>query len=287
MTTNGEGDVRTRGGMKKLLAVSATALIAGAALAVPALALPGPAGINGAGKNISVFHNIDFVAAIGYQPGTEMTVEVFKKDGTTLKGTATGTAVDAEGEGAGLEVNHGPEGAPVPGDCWEGTVPNVVPGDLIRVTGTNPNGTEVTDEVLVDNIRINRAPADNTATVKNKTDVIVRGVASYANGTPIPIAKLNSGEVRQPKPRFRANPNRIIRTPGTTNGWTAIYRAPYKIFQMPDPLTLAQQKRAVLNGTHAMGYGHVAPLPPETQLVEGVGTANGPAAGCPGGPAGG
>ncbi len=277
MNTDREGHpVRGRGGgIRKGFALTAAALIAGAMLATTAWAMPTGNGVR-ADHNISVFHNLDFVAAFGYVVGEQLTVEVFRNG--NLIGTASGPAQNIdEGlpQNGALEVNHGPEGAPLPGDCWTGAVPDIRPGDRVAVTDSN----DVTDEVLVDRITITKGPYDVTSTVRNKTDVAVEGRAAYADGRPIPIAKLNSGELRQAEPRFRATPNKVERIPGSTDRWRATYRAPYRIFQIKDPLTLQQQKRAVLNGDHAMGYGHVAPLPTETQLVEGLG-GGGPAVGC-------
>ena len=277
MNTDHEGrPVRGRGGgIKKRLALSAATLVAGVMVATTAWAMPTGNGVR-ADHNISVFHNLDFVAAFGYVVGEQLTVEVFRNG--NLIGTASGPAQDIdEGlpQNGALEVNHGPEGAPLPGDCWTGAVPNIRPGDRVAVT----DGNGVTDEVLVDNIVITKGAYDVTSTA-NTTDVAVEGRAAYADGRPIPIARLNSGELRQQEPRFRASPTRVERIKGTTDRWRAIYKAPYRVFQMPEPLSQQQQKRAVLNGDHAMGYGHVAPLPTETQLVEGVGGGGGPALGC-------
>ena len=80
-----------------------------------------PTGIRD-GHNITVFHNIDFVATFGHQVGTPLTVEVFR--GPHLIARAAGPAV-ATAEGPGLEVNHGPEFAAQPGDCWEGATPDI------------------------------------------------------------------------------------------------------------------------------------------------------------------
>ncbi|MGH2819567.1 MAG: hypothetical protein ACRDJ5_02810 [Actinomycetota bacterium] len=262
--------------MKGLLALSATALIASTSVAIPSSAMPAPAGIR-EGRNVAVFHNLDFVAAFGYTLGSEMTVEVFR-NGVSI-GTATGNTVDAEGDGAGaMEVNHGPEGAPQPGDCWTGTTPDILPGDRVVVTADGGR-----DAILVDNIKFTTGPFLNKASA-NRTDIFIEGRASFADGRPIPIKQLDSGELRKPTPRFRANPNKVIRIPGTKNGFRAIYKAPYKHFQMPEPLSIRQQKRAILTGDHAMGYGHVDPLPAETQLVEGLG-GGGPALGCEDSPA--
>jgi hypothetical protein len=129
-------------------AAAAAAAIASAAAAVPALGAEGPDGVR-PGNNITVFHNIDMVIASGGVAGGQTQVDVFR--GPYRVATTRGAAVDA-GEGPALEVNHGPEGAPQPGDCFEGATPNVQPGDRIRVS--NPGGPAGVDDVIVDDIRI-------------------------------------------------------------------------------------------------------------------------------------
>ncbi|MGB3634569.1 MAG: chitobiase/beta-hexosaminidase C-terminal domain-containing protein, partial [Rubrobacteraceae bacterium] len=271
MTANYEvSPEKGRRRLKKLLAASAAALVVSAGLAATSWALPTGPGIRD-GKNITVAHNIDFVAVFGYTVGDPMTVEVFR-NGVKI-GTAGGPAQNTA-EGGGLEVNHGPAGAPQPGDCWENITPDIIPGDRIVVTGDGG-----TDEVLVDDILITDDPIDATDTA-DTSDVYVEGHASFADGTPIPVDQLNSGEIRVGS-RFRAGPNEVVRTPGTTDGFRAIYKEPYNIERNRDNV---DPKQAILNGDHAMGYGHVAPLPPESQFVEGVGNANGPALGCEGSP---
>ncbi|MGH2820680.1 MAG: chitobiase/beta-hexosaminidase C-terminal domain-containing protein [Actinomycetota bacterium] len=272
-TTDNADPERDNHRMRGLLAVSAVALIAGGTLAPSSSAMPTGSGVR-AGKNVAVFHNLDFVAAFGYPIGKPMTVEVFR-NGVEI-GSATGPAV-ATPEGGGIEVNHGPEGAPRPGDCWTRTTPDIRPGDRIVVSGDGGS-----DKVLVDNIAFTRGPIDDRSTA-DPSDVYIEGRASFADGTPIPIPRLDSGELRQGDPRFRANPNEVERIPATRDGWRATYKAPYKIFQIKVPLTPQQQKDAIHHGDHAMGYGHVFPLPAETQLVEGLG-GGGPALGCEGSP---
>ena len=143
---------RMRPGRTALLASAASAALAATALTgAPASAtLSGP-GVT-AGHNITVFHNIDFVAVFGWGLGDTLTVTV-ERDGVLI-GTATGAAVDTP-EGPGLEVNHGPEGAPLPGDCWEGHTPDIRPGDVVSVT----DGA-VTDQVTVDNIAFTGQPSE-------------------------------------------------------------------------------------------------------------------------------
>ena len=65
----------------------------------------------------------------------------------TSIGTVTAPTVDTR-TGPGIEINHGPIGLAQPGDCWDGTTPNILRGDRIVVT----EGTD-TDEVTVDDIR--------------------------------------------------------------------------------------------------------------------------------------
>lgn len=272
MATDHEGLIGGGAGkITKLLAVSAAALVLSVALAASSSALPTGPGVRD-GKNITVAHNIDFVAVFGYTVGDPMTVEVFR-NGVKI-GTASGSA-QSTADGGGLEVNHGPVGAPQPGDCWENITPDIIPGDRIVVTGDGG-----TDEILVDDILITNDPVDDTTTA-DPSDVYVEGHASYADGTPIPVDQLNSGEIRAGS-RFRASPNEVVRTPGMTDGYRAVYKDPYNIERNRDGI---DPKKAILNGDHAIGYGHVVSLPPESQLVEGVGNnANGPALGCEGSP---
>ncbi len=104
--------------------LKAAAAVAAAAL-VPTMLSTTPAQgtvVNVAdGHNITVFHNIDFVAVVGYDEGEVLTVQVVR-NGAVI-GTATGPARGDAVDGFGLEVNHGPEGAPLAGDCWVGGTP--------------------------------------------------------------------------------------------------------------------------------------------------------------------
>src|SRR3712207_4233314 len=88
---------------KKLLAVSATAVLASLAVAVPALAATPPR----LPHDITAFPQRDMVAADGYAPNTRLNITVRSADGT-LEGRAVGTT-DRTGF---LEVNH-PGGI-----CW-------------------------------------------------------------------------------------------------------------------------------------------------------------------------
>lgn len=224
--------------------------------------------------NVTIFANIDLVAVFGDAPGVVTRVEALRND--VRIGWAQGPAVEL-GEfpapnAGGMEVNHGVEGAAGDGDCWASFTPDLMAGDVIRVT----RGTAV-EQVRVDDITI-----DGMAFNAPNGDVHVTGRAALANGAPIPIADLDAGEVRQAVPRYRANPSEVIRTPGTTDGWTAIYKPPFTPFSEVSPaLSVDERRQALLTNEHAMGYGHVAPLPAETQLADGL-EGSGPAIGCEG-----
>ena len=246
--------------------ISAAAVAAASlALAAPAAAMPTGAGVR-AGHNVSVFATIDFVGAFGYSVGTPMTVEVLRNGHSISSVTAP---THSTPDGGGLEVNHGPLGAAQPGDCWEGFTPDIKPGDVVRVTADGG-----IDEVMVDNIRIDQGP---TETAPGSGIFEMKGVASFGDGTPIPLDRLDSGELRNTS-QFRVMPNAVTRTAGTTDGWTASYHAPFNVTRNgtgADPLFAIPSANVI-----GMGYGHVAPLPAETQLAAGVGLTPGPALGC-------
>jgi hypothetical protein len=243
--------------------------VAGSAIAaVPASAfvLDPPA----AGRNISVFHNLDFVAVFGYPDAGALQVDVVR--GAHRIGTVSANAIVTP-DGPGLEINHGVEGTAGPGDCWTGSTPDIQPGDEIVVR----SGADV-DRIAVDHITIDGDPQ-----LMPNGDIQVRGTAERANATrdPIPANALDSAEFRLGG--FRGAPDSIVATPGTTSGWTAIINPPYDgdlaSFRNQGNLSEAQRKEALLGRIHTIGYGHVEVPPAETQLFEGEETP-GPAAGC-------
>jgi hypothetical protein len=229
------------------------------------------------GRNVTVFANIGLVGATGYTVDSRMRIDVVR-DGHAVA-SASGSALSGD-EGIGLMVNHGPSTAvALPGDCWTNSTPRIRPGDVIRVSADGG-----VDTVGVDDIRITVAPH------LVGDDVVVEGVARYADGTPISVAALDSGEVRNgAAPRIRATPTRIDRVDGTDDGWRMVFeRSPaagpaYGVFRNDDGAELDEQRDQILGGDHAIGYGHVDPLPAVTQLAEGMQTSA-PAPGCEGSP---
>ncbi|MEA2321580.1 MAG: hypothetical protein QOD81_1430 [Solirubrobacteraceae bacterium] len=255
----------------------AAALAASAVATAPAHAEQTGVGVT-AGHSVSVFHNLDFVAALGHPRDADVQVDVWR--GSHRIGTARGPAgglANATPDAIGLEVNHAPAGAPAPGECWTGHTPDIVPGDRIVVREYDADAVTVTstDEVTVDRIRIDSAPEE-----LSNGDIVVRGIAERVDGTPIDVASLDSGEFRNGG--FRGSPDRVVRTSGTRSGWTAVYEKPYDgrttPFRNRDNLDEAARKRALLGATHAMGFGHLVPGP-DAQVFDGVDTP-GPVAGC-------
>lgn len=243
------------------------AVIATMALAATALAaLPASASITGngvrAGSNITVLHNIDLIAVAGYgQGGGLVTIEVLR-NGVTI-GSASGPAQIIEGA-SGLEVNHGVEGDPAPGDCFDGHTPDVRPGDVIQVTDSGG-----TDEVTVDDISFTGDP------VLDGQDVLVHGVARRFNGTPIPPAQLNGAEFRAGSP-LRAGADEIQVTGGPGGAFTMRYEFPFDFARNRDNLSPAEIQDLLLGDGHAIGIVGVS----EGMLVEGLEDTPGPAAGC-------
>lgn len=253
--------------------------------ALPLVATPAAASLTGPevdrGENITVFHNIDMVAVFGVGAvGDVVTVQVIR-EGNEI-GTATGPLVDTDdreaGDQPGLEVNHGVDGTPAAGDCWTGTAPNVSPKDQIVVRN---HRTGDLDQVTVDEIRFT-GREHNDATGQ----VLLHGIAKRFDGSNIDPDALDSGEFRAVGGKFRAAPNDVVARPGVDGGFTAIYTLPYAVERNRDNLTNEQMETALATQDgHAIGFGHTDPLPLESMLVDGLGEANGPAEGCPGGPA--
>jgi len=224
------------------------------------------------GHNITVFHNIDFVATFGHAAET-LTVEV-SRNGVVI-GSSSGPTVDTP-EGPGLEVNHGPEGAPVDGDCWVGHTPDIRPGDRVTVRGAG-----FTDTVLVDDIAFTGPPRE----LKNG-DIVVPFRAYRADGGAIPPASIDSAEFRAASNnsvRFEGNRVKVERRPGAKPGqlWQR-YPSPFRPSRNDDqnPFNQAELRRALLRDGHATGFGHVAPLPQESMLYDGLSDTPGPAIGC-------
>jgi hypothetical protein len=213
------------------------------------------------GHNIGVFHEIDFISAFGHTPGERLTVEVFRGDHRIARVAAPALATPG---GAGLEINHGPEGAPRPGDCWSQVTPDIRPYDRIRVTSANGG----TDEILVDDIVVESGPVIDAAA---PADVVLTGHARSALGGPV-TAPLEA-EFRSTS-KLRGGPTRIERR--TEDTFKVVYTTPAQM-ERGGSASAAQLMAGAAE--HTVGFGHVDPASPETQIAD-AGGAPGPAVGC-------
>jgi hypothetical protein len=266
------GGTTYRRWMKRAVAVSIASLAPAAMSDAPA---QGTVVDIAPGHNITVFHNIDFIATFGHGLGDDLTVEV-RRNGVVI-GSSAGPTVETP-EGPGLEVNHGPEGVPADGDCWVGHTPDIRPGDHVIVRG--PAGT---DRVIVDNIGFVGKPRE----LKNG-DIVVPFNAYRANGRAIAPTFIDSAEFRAAtnnSVRFEGNRVKVERRPGAKPGqlWQR-YPSPFRPSRNDDenPFDQRQLRRALLGDGHATGFGHVAPLPTESMLHDGLADTPGAAIGCSG-----
>lgn len=156
---------------KKLIAVSATAVLTGLAVAVPVLAATPPV----LPRDITIFPERDFVAIDGYRANTNLNVSVIS--GGVVVGTAQGTT-DRTGF---LEVNH-PGGV-----CWNAPeTPDIQPGDRVQVRNNRFN---INDSNRTINVTAEQAFIDDNGTPADDSDdtVKVHGTAQTGAATPARI----------------------------------------------------------------------------------------------------
>ncbi|GEO33460.1 DNRLRE domain-containing protein [Cellulomonas aerilata] len=211
------------------------------------------------GSNISVFPNRDMVVAVGYEPGEQLLVEVLR--GGAVIGTTQGPAVETP-EGVGLEVNHGPLGAPLPGDCWTGFTPDIIGGDVIRVTAVGRPDAPA-DTMTVQDVAFSGAPV-----LEADGSVSVSGTATPGTDFAVEFRR------DKPDPRFRRGPFNPVFEPGT-NSWKATFRP---TATSAEGLSAEQQRLIALNEASWLA---VADEITETTLAE-LGEPGGVGPGCNG-----
>ena len=259
--TSEYGNILERGSrLRKLLAASATALVLGVAAASPSWAAIDPQHV------VTVFPDRDMVVAEDYDPNTPIQVEVLRNGVVIGQTDPAGETADAGGVGI-LEVNHGPVGAPQPGDCWVGTTPDIQGNDVIRIT--TPDGVETMD---VADVAITTGPTENL-----DGNIIVEGRAATADGGQIPEGEL-AEEVRDLTPRWRGEPDSFGFV-GATTSWQAVYASPFadNAVQEDNGTTEAGRKDSILSGEHSIIRTNG--LSNEITISE-FGATGGPAPGC-------
>jgi hypothetical protein len=145
---------------------------------------------------ITIFPSRDFVSVEGFAANADLTISV-RRDGTEVSDAVGRT--DATGL---LEVNH-PGGV-----CWRNVTPDIVAGDTIRVTYRGTANNQALGLVQGTGSAANTLNATATQAVQQVVGpdpnlnnvVIVKGNAALANGSRIPIARL---EVRIVQPAYR------------------------------------------------------------------------------------
>lgn len=187
---------------------------------------------------VVVFPERDFVVTEGGPGNLALDFKIIR-NGVTI-GTAAGTT-DADGL---LEVNH-PGGV-----CWQGVTPNILPGDVLRVTEqANPaNGYEV---------RTQGVSAPQAEIVGS--NVVVHGVALDDAGNPLPLSRV---EQRIVQPEFREPPEplekrdirattddgNLVRDPSVEGGFIATHSG----------LTAVQRQKAIDGQTRVLGWQRTA-----------------------------
>jgi hypothetical protein len=186
------------------------------------------------GHEIVAFPERDFVSISGYNSGETVTINVLRPVTTTVDGSPVTTLVtvgasrnittEDDPETVGFdgmaEVNH-------PGAAaWEGTTPDIRPGDIVRVT----TASGVADQTTVANVVAGRPVRIDATTVE------IHGFAMDAAGAPLPIDQLEQRMIGSSGDPFDLSGTRSLRAsadggeqgtltydaPGSVN-WTATY----------------------------------------------------------------
>lgn len=140
---------------------------------------------------ITIFPSRDFVSVEGFVPGADLAISV-RREGAEISDAVGRT--DSTGL---LEVNH-PGGV-----CWRNVTPDIQPGDTVRVTYRNTTNNQGKGLVAGSGAAANTL--NSTATqafvpADNPDIVVVKGQAALANGSRIPLNRL---EVRIVQPAYR------------------------------------------------------------------------------------
>jgi hypothetical protein len=200
----------------------------------PNPANPATAPTPAAPHSLIPFPSRDFVSASGYTPGTAYTFSVIR-DGFVI---STSTPVVADSTGT-AEVNH------PGGGCWEGTTPNIRPGDAVRIT--DPNG--VSEQTTVAGVAAERPIVTSVDPVTGGGTIEVHGTAQDATGAPLPVDQIEQRLIAN-RDAFDINGRRTIRAAnaagedGTlsydaTNNPTGVKWTAKYTLQTPDDLARA------------------------------------------------
>ena len=190
---------------------------------------------------VVVFPERDFVVTEGGPGNLALDFKIIR-NGVTI-GTAAGTT-DADGL---LEVNH-PGGV-----CWQGVTPNILPGDVLRVTEqANPaNGYEV---------RTQGVSAPQAEIVGS--NVVVHGVALDDAGNPLPLSRVEQRivqpELREPPEPLEKRDIRATTDDGNLVRDNSPGAAPGAFIATHSGLTAIQRQKAIEGQTRVLGWQRTA-----------------------------
>ncbi len=243
---------------------------------------------------VTVFPERDFTSITGFAANADVVVQL-------RRGAVVSDAVGRTDATGFLEVNH-PGGV-----CWRNVTPDIVPGDVVRVTyrDTNHNRLNVPTAVAGSGAATTTQNVTATQAVDaGNGTVLIRGRAQLANGSRIPLNRL---EVRIINPDFIGAPGSRIgrrdiradsvggRVDGTngnpiagTSG-TLAYDGTATTFTAVFSGLNADERRLVVEGqTRVMGWQQTSAAGDRLGMtIYEVGELGGPGmGGCPPGPNG-
>jgi len=235
------GKLRLSRRRKATIAAAAAVVVTTPALANAAIISPPPAGLE-----IIVFPQRDFVVTEGGPAGQAVTFQIIRNNVTIATASSSQVTPALLTDDAGLlEVNH-PGGL-----CWQGVTPNILPGDVLRVSNVDSSGNDY--EVKTQGV-------EATSTEIVGSNVVVHGVALDENGAPMPLSRV---EQRIINPDFREGVDplakRDIRAttadrnlrpdPAVVGGFIATHSG----------LSALNQQKAIDGQTRVLGWQATAP----------------------------
>jgi hypothetical protein len=240
--------------------------------------------------SILAFPARDFVSSTGYAVSEGPITVSLIRAGTVYTSTQVPVTPDAPGSSTGIvEVNH------PGGGCWNGTTPNMRPGDVVRFT----NKFGVAEQTTVANVVVDR-PLVQTTNPAGGGTVVVHGTAQDAAGNPLPVDQVENRLIAN-RDAFDLNGRRTVRAGGAGTDGTLSYDAAGSVhwtatYQFTTDADLARATGGTAAGTTFPGaesrvlwLGRVPlALTEMTTYENGAGVAGGPTAGiagCTSGPA--